>query len=196
MFDRLLHRAIRRADKPELGVTPDVTAYTLVRSFLDYTQQFRLERHRQVPDLVEEERPPVRASERTITGSHGAGECSPFMSEELATRKCRHDSCAVHDNERSLVRPTVERMDQPGNELLSGPALTREQDRCLIEGSYFHNLAEQHNPARALADQLLADRIRVHHQVNIRPSLETGRHFAGWGVTIVPPDHIGGAEPQ
>jgi len=53
-------------------------------AFLEHAQQLGLQVEREVADLVEEERAPMRQLESSLPRGHRAGECAARVTEQLA----------------------------------------------------------------------------------------------------------------
>ena len=74
---------------------------------------------RDVPDLVEEQRPPVRQFEAALTHRNRAGERTTLVAEQLAFDQRRWQGGAVHANERpAATRAAV--VNRPREEFLAG----------------------------------------------------------------------------
>src|SRR6516165_6061563 len=84
LFDRGLKITIGRGD--DAHVDPDQLGATdpLELTFLEKTQQFGLERFGDVADLIEKDRTAVGKLELSFLALLRAGECAPFVTEQLA----------------------------------------------------------------------------------------------------------------
>ena len=107
--------AIGGADEPEGALAPRVAPDPLERALLDDPQQLGLEGHRELADLVEEERAAVRQLERALAGGGRAGERPLLMAEELAPGQGCDHGAAVQDHQPLLARPRVELVDELGD---------------------------------------------------------------------------------
>ena len=156
---RLLGREVPvgRADQPERALAPRVAPDALERALLDDAQQLGLERHRELADLVEEERAAVGQLERALAGGGRAGEGALLVAEELAPGQRRDDRAAVEDHQPLLVRPRVELVDELSDPLLAGPALAGDQHRGVGEPRDLDGVAEDRLPGGAVADEEVLD---------------------------------------
>ena len=77
-----------------------------------------MHRHRQLAQLVEEERPPVGLEEEAAPRALGVGEGAPLVAEELALDQGLADGAAVHDDEGAVLAPALA-VERPGGELLA-----------------------------------------------------------------------------
>ena len=120
--------AMRRRDdarvKRMLGVRADRTHHSLLQD----AQQFGLHLGRHLTDLVEEQRPPAGLHEEAPTSRLGVGECTAHVTKQLALEQVRRHRRAVDGHERPASALLVQRTR---HELLSGPRLTSNQDRCV-----------------------------------------------------------------
>ena len=69
--------------------SPRVAADAFVGALLNHAEQLRLERQRQLADLVEEQGSAIRQCEGSMALRYRASECAPFMAEEFAAGKLR-----------------------------------------------------------------------------------------------------------
>ena len=90
--------------------------------------ELRLKVEREVPDLVEQDRPPVRLLEASRARAHGAREGAALVAEELALDQPARDRGAVHLDERPPA-PPAEVVDGLRGELLPRPRLAGDEDR-------------------------------------------------------------------
>src|SRR5208282_4930163 len=72
------------------------------RLLLQRAEEARLHLLRELADLVEEDRAPLRLAEEPLAVAVGAGERSPHVSEELALEQVRRDRRAVDAKEGPL----------------------------------------------------------------------------------------------
>jgi hypothetical protein len=96
-------------------------------ALLQDAEQRRLRAHRQVADLVEEERAAVCAADQPGPVLAGAGEGAALVTEELALDQRVRNRPAVDRDQ--LAGPLGQRVDGAGEELLAGPGLAQEDDR-------------------------------------------------------------------
>ena len=125
---RLLRPAVRGRDHAHVHheglVAPD--ARHLVR--LQHAQELDLQLGRHLRDLVEEERPAVRALEVALVHPVGAGEAAPLVAEQLALDEVGGDRPAVDGQERLLV-PAAQPVDRLRDQLLARARLPHDQGR-------------------------------------------------------------------
>src|SRR5689334_4388990 len=132
-FDPMLEITVRGGDQPDIGPKRRGAAHPLVLPFLEYAEELRLDRGSEIADLVEEERAARRELEATALETIRAGEGPPLVSEELGLRQCLWQGGAVDRHERT-VGASARMVDGTRDQLLPGPALAGEQDRCLLPG--------------------------------------------------------------
>ena len=60
-------------------------------------------------------------------GPRLAGKRAPLVPEELATSQSWHNRSAIERHQTALFRSLVERVYQPGNKFLAGPAFSRDE---------------------------------------------------------------------
>ena len=128
---------------------------------LEHAQQLRLERQRQFPHLVEEQRATVGKLHEPHPAGIGPREGAALMAEELALDQGVGDRSAVHGHERPLG-PAAAGMDRPGHELLAGARLAGHQH---VDGTGGHTVDDRihllHRPALA---EKLGERIGPFHR--------------------------------
>ena len=109
-------------------VEPDrlATADPLDASLLQYPEELRLELHRQVADLVQEQRTSLRHLESAGPCRGGPGERAFLVAEELALDQVVGEHRAIHCHERPAA-PLAGRMDRPSEELLARTSLAEKQ---------------------------------------------------------------------
>ena len=93
--------AVRRRDDAHVDRDVVLAADAPDAPPLEHAEQVRLDRERELADLVEEERAAVRALERADVRAIGAGERAALVPEELALDERRDDRRAVDDDERT-----------------------------------------------------------------------------------------------
>ena len=104
-----------RADPPEL-------------SRLQRPEHLHLSRGTHLPDLVEKERPVVGRLEEAVLETVGSREGPALVAEELALEERVLEGAAVYDRQGGL-RPGAVSVERPGDQLLSGSALSLDEDR-------------------------------------------------------------------
>src|SRR5439155_5532883 len=96
--------------------------------FLERPQDLRLQRERQLADLVEKQRPPMRQLELAGLSRRGAGKGALLVSEEFRLQQRFRNRGAVNRHKGS-VGAWAERVQRPREELLAGAAFALEQHR-------------------------------------------------------------------
>ena len=92
-------------------VSASFDADALEAPLLEHAQELRLDRERQLADLVEEERAAVRRLERARLRRDGAGERAALVAEQLALEEVLRDRRAVDDAKR-LLRARARLVDE------------------------------------------------------------------------------------
>ena len=132
-FARRHHRLeipMRGADDPHIDRERLVFTDTTDLAALEHTQQSGLERLRQLPDLVEEERAAIGHLEEPGAVVVGAGKGPLAMAEKFAFDELLRQGTAVDGHERA-GRPTAQLMDGPSHELLARARLAADEHRRL-----------------------------------------------------------------
>ena len=104
-----------------------------ILAVLQHTEQHHLRAHRQLADLVEEERTAVRLLEIPLAGLCGAGERALLVSEKLGVDGAFGNASAV-DCEKLAVAPGAVLMDDARDVFLAYAALARHQHRQVRGG--------------------------------------------------------------
>src|SRR3972149_2798219 len=119
---------IRRGQDPAVDL-PFLFAADPEKLFLlENIEEFRLEVHVHFTDFVQEDRPVLRDFEPAIFPPVSSGEGPPFESEELAFQEFPREGGAVDLDER-LPRTIGCLVKSLGDQVFSGPALPRDEDR-------------------------------------------------------------------
>ena len=95
---------------------------------LDHPQELRLQHVRHLGDLVQEERAPVRHLQETRLLPDRSGERALYVAEHLALEQRLRQRRTVHCHHLPAAAPAV-MVDELGDLLLAGPALSREEHR-------------------------------------------------------------------
>ena len=82
---------------------------------------------RHLADLIEEEAPAAGSREQSLLVAHRPGKRTLHVPEQLALEQVFRQGAAV-DRETGSVGPVGEAVDVTGEDFLTGPALSREQD--------------------------------------------------------------------
>ena len=123
--------------------------HPLELALLDRAQELHLHLHRDLADLVEEERAPVGQLESTRLGLHRAGESPLLEPEQLRFHQLARDGRAVDLDERPLA-PGRGLVQRGRDQLLAGAALALdEHGRGRVGDLGDHLLQLLHLPAAA-----------------------------------------------
>jgi hypothetical protein len=129
-------------------------------AFLQRAQQLRLEVQRQLPDLVQEQRPAVGQLEAADLPRHRPGEGALLVSEEIALDEGRGDGRAVHLHQHRLLAAAA-RMEGAGDQLLSGAGLARQEHGGIGRG-HLVDAPEDAPEGRRHAHRLVRSHRRLH----------------------------------
>ena len=116
--------AVGGADKPDVGALRARVAHRLELALLDDAQQLRLDRERDVADLVEEYAATLRHFEQPALVRDRAREGAFHVAEELAFEQVLGERHAIDRHDRLVLAQAVV-VDGAGDELLAGTALSR-----------------------------------------------------------------------
>ena len=96
-------------------------------------EELGLEGRRQLRELIQIDRAPVRRLELSVLPPVGTGEGAPLVPEELGLEQAQRDRSAVDLDERTT---TARRggMDGSGHQILPDTAFTTDQDRRIRIG--------------------------------------------------------------
>src|SRR6266566_6529130 len=122
-------------------------------------QQLDLAVEWQLADLIEQQCPAVRLLKPSDAALQRAGECAPFVPEELAFDEPGGHRAAVQLDHRA-VPPRAQHVDGPGHELLPSAGLAREQDGRVRDRHVSYRL-EQLAQCRVLSHDLLEAGVRL-----------------------------------
>src|SRR4029077_20673238 len=98
--DQRLRILIGRGDDPDVDGSLPITAERPHRPLLEHAQQLRLERSRQIADLVQEQRASTRRLDEAWPPALRARERPERMAEKLALEQGGRDRAAVDRDER------------------------------------------------------------------------------------------------
>lgn len=118
---------------------------------LEEPEKLRLGGRAQFADLVEKKGPLIGLFDLSFLGGLSPGEGPFFMSEQLAFDQIEWDGGAVDGDER-LVSSRACLVDRPGDQLLSGPMLSPDQDGDRMTRDIFDEAVDLLH-RRALSDQ-------------------------------------------
>ena len=132
-LDQMLQIPVRGGDQPDIGPKRRRAPDPLVLPFLKNAKQLRLDRGGEITDLIEEERAAGGQLEATAFETIRAGEGPALVSEELGLRQRFGQGGAV-DRHEGTFGAAARIVDGASDQLLAGPALAGEQDRCVLRG--------------------------------------------------------------
>src|SRR5208283_6232695 len=98
------------------------TSQPLELLLLQGTQQFRLQIHRNVADLVQKQSAVIRQLKPASLLDQRPGESTLFVAEELAFHQTRRN-CGTVQADKGALTPRAEIMKRSGHQLLAGAGL-------------------------------------------------------------------------
>src|SRR6185436_13817314 len=131
--DRGLQVPVRGGDHAHVDVQRRRAADALEGLFFEGAEDLRLQRQRQIADLVEEQRPAVGELELPGLPLRRAGERALLVAEELRFKERFGDRRAVDRDKRAVVA-RAQRVERAREQLLAGAALPFEQHRRVGRG--------------------------------------------------------------
>ena len=126
-------------DHPDIGGAGGSTTHPFELPFLQDPQELCLELQGQIPDLIEEDRPPIREVEAAELARQGPGKSPFFVPEQLTFGEAGRDSGAI-ELDPSLVFPSAQGMDQPGNRFLAGAGFAGHEHGGIGASDTLHHL--------------------------------------------------------
>ena len=109
---------MRRGDEAHVDVLRLERAHAHHFPLLDDAEELRLQRERQLADLVEEDGAAVGRLEETGLGAIGSGEGAALVAEQLTGQQRLGEGAAIEAHER-LLHPRQEAVDHLGDDLLA-----------------------------------------------------------------------------
>ena len=122
--------AVRRGHDAHVGAARARLAEPFEVLVLEEAQQLRLERRRDLGDLVEKERAAFRRLDATRLIAHRAREGAARVAEQLAREQLGGERGTVHGDE-GAVAPRALRVQRARQHALAGAALAAQQDRSV-----------------------------------------------------------------
>src|SRR5262245_43726222 len=132
-LDLLLEVEVGRRDEADVDPDRGGGPHPHERLLLEDPQELRLRRRGHVPDLVEEERPPVGDLDPPLLARDRAGEGPLLVPEQLALDQGLGEPRRVDRHEPPLA-PRGVAVERPGDQLLAGPRLPEDEDRRVRRG--------------------------------------------------------------
>ena len=134
VFNCLNDVPIGSCNEPDIDSKFLIPTHSAKGPVLQKTQELGLEGAAHIADLVQEDRSPIRFLHPTQLESNGTGESAFFMSEQLAFEQGLRDGGTIDPDVR-LVTTHAEAVDRPGDQFLSGTALTEDEDGGIGRGN-------------------------------------------------------------
>jgi len=136
-FDLGLGVPIRTGDDPELHHLSPVGAYGADLSVFQDPEEFSLERHGHLGDLIQKDRATIRLCQQPLACGSRAGEGTSNMAEQFALQQRFRDAGAI-DSHEAAGAPGAVVVDGLGYQLLPRAALARDEDvevasRCPLD---------------------------------------------------------------
>jgi hypothetical protein len=117
---------IGRGDQPHVDFDGLARTDRHHLAFLQYAQQLDLRRKRQVPHFIEKQRAAISRLEPAGLAADCARKRATFVPEQFALDQRLRERTAIHRNEWP-VTALAQRMHEPGDQLLAGAALARDE---------------------------------------------------------------------
>ena len=141
-----------RGNDADININVAVTAERAHFALLQNTQQFDLQRHRHIPDFIEEQCAALCRLEQPFPAAHRAGKGTFGMAEQLGFQQLLRQ-CTTVDGDKRFFRSRAGFVDSLGQYLFPGTTLTVDQHTdvglrhhtCLFQQTQ-HQRAAGHNP--------------------------------------------------
>ena len=128
-FTRAREVLVRRRDDPHVRLARLAAADRDVLAVLQDAEELRLERGREEPELVEEERPALGLREEARPRLLGAGERALLVPEQLRLGEVLRDGAHVERDVRARRAPATCACAARASEVLAGAGLALDEDR-------------------------------------------------------------------
>jgi len=152
LLNHLRQVLIRGRNHPDIDLRGAAAASeTLDLLLLQCPEELGLQLQRQVADLVEKQRAPIRSLEATHALCDGAGKCAPLITKELTLQQPGGERGAIHGHER-LPPPWPSIVNGSRDELFTRSGLSKHEDGAVDsrdEGRGIHHCLE----GQAASDQ-------------------------------------------
>src|SRR5215467_5985189 len=139
LLDHGAQITMRGGDHADIDLVRVVAAKPLEFLLLQDPQQFCLELERNVPDLVEKERPLVRQFEASRFLGDRPRKGSLFVPEELALQEAERDRRTIQLDEGSLPA-SAQIVDGARNEFFAGSGFAQDQDARIRGSDHGHQV--------------------------------------------------------
>ena len=144
---------IRGSHQPNIHLVSPGATQALELLFLQYTQQFGLQRRRNIAHLVQKERAFVGQLETSNLLRDGSGECAFLVAKKLTFQQIQRNGSAIQSHERaSAARAEV--VNRVCDQFLAGACFSLDKNRGISRRDPF-NLFEHRFQSRTVAYDLL-----------------------------------------
>src|SRR5262249_33707706 len=150
--DRVVEIAVGRGDDADVHLDGLRAAQPFDNALLQHTQQLDLYLHRELTDLVKEERRLIGGLETTDLAGQRARICAALTAEQLAFDERGRNGCTAHPDHLAAV-PRAEVVYRSGNHLFAGARLT-EEEHGGRSGGHLFDLFEDPPDRGALRDDI------------------------------------------
>src|SRR5258708_88382 len=152
--------AVSCRHQPNVHLVSPSAAQALELLFLQYSQQFRLQRQRNIADLVEEESAFVSQFETTNSLRYGSGEGASLMAKKLAFQQIQRNGRAIELQERASA-PRADVVNRASDQFLAGTGFSLDKNGGVHRRDPL-DLFEHRLQSRAIAYELLESTLRRH----------------------------------
>src|SRR5580658_3961765 len=118
---------MRSSNEPHVDLVSPSTPQTLKLLFLQYAEEFGLQRRWNITYLVQEKCAFVGHFEAANLLRDGPCECAFLVAEELAFQKIQRDRRTIHPNKRPSG-PRAKIVNRVGNQLFASACFSLDQD--------------------------------------------------------------------
>src|SRR6202022_4521698 len=139
--------------QPNVHLVSPSAAQGLELPFLQYSQQFRLQRQWNIADLVEEEGTFVSQFETTNPLRYGSGEGASLVAKKLAFQQVQRNGSAIQFHEGASA-PRADVVNRARNQLLAGACFALDQNGGICRRDAF-DLFEHRLQSSTVAYELL-----------------------------------------
>ena len=156
-----LQIAVRGHDDTEVHVDRLRAAHAFEAFFFQHTQQFRLNRQRQLANFVQKQRSPMRQIHLSHFARGRSRICALFMTEQLVFHQPFRNRRTIQRHER-LLPSRREMMNRQRKQFLSRAAFAQQQAGGVRRRDFLDLLADladrlmfSHDPREAVAHRVL-----------------------------------------
>ena len=148
----LLQIPVARRNDADIHRARPVLAHPFVLFLLQHAQKLALQRQRNLRNLVQQQRPPIRRFKPARPVFNRAGERSSCVAEKLALVELARHRSAIHANQRVLAPPAAA-VDFPRHQFLAGARFAQNQ-HCRVGRRHHLDLPQQVRHHRVLPDDV------------------------------------------